>query len=335
MPRIIRLATPADAAQCANIYAPHVRDSAVSFEVDVPTAAEFESRITRTLERLPWLVCAEGDVVLGYAYAAPHQERAAFQWSVNVSVYVREGHGRLGVGRALYTSLFACLRAMGYYNAYAAIALPNPASVAPARGDGLPAHRHVPRRRPQARLVKGHDGTPSAGGASRSSRRNASPFRAPQTSPGMFIESRCENSEARFYSHSTVGIHGTRHLNSGLFTGEIRCSLPTFNQHLPWDSHLPTRAPSPDAPFNRLRAEARRWGRSPNFHLRASGPRLGAMATVSHLHLQYVCCPGALSAVLLHLQPRADGAAMFVPRIFCLSSWVMPSMFSMPAAVFG
>ena len=67
--------------------------------------------------------------VLGYAYAAPHQERAAFQWSVNVSVYVHEDHGRLGIGRALYTSLLACLRALGYFNAYAAIALPNPASV--------------------------------------------------------------------------------------------------------------------------------------------------------------------------------------------------------------
>ena len=140
MPRIIRLATPADAAQCAEIYAPHVRDSAVSFEVDVPTDAEFETRITRTLERLPWLVCAEGDVVLGYAYAAPHQERAAFQWSVNVSVYVREGQGRLGAGRALYTSLFACLQAMGYYNAYAAIALPNPASVGLHEAMGF---RHV------------------------------------------------------------------------------------------------------------------------------------------------------------------------------------------------
>ena len=129
MPRIIRIATPKDAAQCANIYASHVRDSAVSFEVDVPTAEEFQARIARTLERLPWLVCAEGDAVLGYAYAAPHQERAAFQWSVNVSVYVLDGHGREGIGRALYTSLFACLRAMGYYNAYAAIALPNQASV--------------------------------------------------------------------------------------------------------------------------------------------------------------------------------------------------------------
>ena len=165
MPRIIRLATPADAAQCATIYAPHVRDSAVSFEVDVPTAAEFEARITRTLERLPWLVCAEGDRVLGYAYAAPHQERAAFQWSVNVSVYVHEDHSRLGIGRALYTSLLACLRALGYFNAYAAIALPNPASV------GL--HEAVGFRHIGTFADVGHKhggGTPSAGGGSRSSR---------------------------------------------------------------------------------------------------------------------------------------------------------------------
>lgn len=129
MKRSIRLATPPDAAQCAAIYAPHVRDSAVSFEYDVPTAEDIDARIRLTLERLPWLVCASGDEVLGYAYAAPHQERAAFRWSVNVSVYVRDGHQRQGVGKALYTSLFACLRVLGYHNAYAAIALPNDASI--------------------------------------------------------------------------------------------------------------------------------------------------------------------------------------------------------------
>ena len=129
MERTIRLATTADAAQCAAIYAPHVRDSAVSFEYDVPDAEEIEARIRRTLERLPWLVCAAGGEVLGYAYAAPHRQRAGFQWSVEVSVYVKDGSHRQGTGRALYTSLFACLRALGYYKAYAVIALPNPASI--------------------------------------------------------------------------------------------------------------------------------------------------------------------------------------------------------------
>jgi phosphinothricin acetyltransferase len=67
--------------------------------------------------------------VLGYAYAGAHGSRAAYQWSVDVSVYVREGARRTGVGRALYASLFAVLDLQGFYNAYAGATLPNPASV--------------------------------------------------------------------------------------------------------------------------------------------------------------------------------------------------------------
>ena len=129
MERRIRLANPADAAQCAAIYAPHVRDSAVSFEADPPSADEVAQRIETTLQRFPWLVCVDGNEVIGYAYAGAHRQRAAFQWSVEVSVYVKDGRHRQGVGKALYTSLFACLRVLGYYNAYAVIALPNDASV--------------------------------------------------------------------------------------------------------------------------------------------------------------------------------------------------------------
>ncbi len=129
MERTIRLAIPADAEQCADIYAPHVRRSAVSFELDVPSAEEIAGRIETTLQRFPWLVCVNGDDVLGYAYAGPHRQRAAFQWSVEVSVYVKDGCQRQGVGRALYISLVACLRALGYFKAYAVIALPNDASV--------------------------------------------------------------------------------------------------------------------------------------------------------------------------------------------------------------
>ena len=129
MKRVIRIATTSDAAQCAAIYAPHVRESPVSFETDAPSADEVAERIGRALERFPWLVCVAGDEVLGYAYAGPHRQRAAFQWSVEVSVYVKDGRQREGIGRALYTSLFACLRTLGYYKAYAVIALPNDASV--------------------------------------------------------------------------------------------------------------------------------------------------------------------------------------------------------------
>jgi phosphinothricin acetyltransferase len=67
--------------------------------------------------------------MLGYVYASPHRARAAYCWSVDVSVYTSSKYRRQGVGRALYTSLFACLRLQGLYNAYAGITLPNPGSV--------------------------------------------------------------------------------------------------------------------------------------------------------------------------------------------------------------
>lgn len=125
----IRLATGGDAGQIAEIYAPIVRDTIISFEVEPPTADEMRRRIENTLERLPWLVCERRGRVAGYAYAGEHSPRAAYRWSVDVSAYVHEGERRTGVGRALYRSLFAVLTLQGFYNAYAGITLPNPASV--------------------------------------------------------------------------------------------------------------------------------------------------------------------------------------------------------------
>ena len=68
----IRLATEADAAQMLAIYAPSVRESPISFEVQLPSEAEFQARVTATLASLPWLVCEADGAVAGYAYAAPH-----------------------------------------------------------------------------------------------------------------------------------------------------------------------------------------------------------------------------------------------------------------------
>ncbi len=128
-PSSIRLATARDAGPVAAIYAPNVTETVISFESEPPDEDETRRRIEATLERYPWLVCERRGRVLGYAYAGAHGFRAAYQWSVDVSVYVhREAH-RLGVGRALYTSLFAALDLQGFYNAYAGATLPNPASV--------------------------------------------------------------------------------------------------------------------------------------------------------------------------------------------------------------
>lgn len=127
---IIRLVSADnDAAQIQGIYAPFVRDTAVSFEVEPPSVEEMQQRIKNTLQRFPWLVCEHQGEVVGYVYATSHSDRVAYLWSVNVSVYIHQRCRRSGVGKALYSSLFEILRLQGFYNAYAGATLPNSASV--------------------------------------------------------------------------------------------------------------------------------------------------------------------------------------------------------------
>ncbi|WP_338729453.1 arsinothricin resistance N-acetyltransferase ArsN1 family B [Haladaptatus sp. DJG-WS-42] len=127
----IRLATPDDAPGIRAIYAPMVRETTVSFETEPPTEAELRDRIEETLPRRPWLVC-EGDdgSILGYAYAGAHNYREAYQWTVNVSVYIHEDVRGQGLGRRLYEALFAVLRLQGFVSAFAIITVPNEPSVA-------------------------------------------------------------------------------------------------------------------------------------------------------------------------------------------------------------
>ena len=125
----IRAARAEDAAQILEIYSPNVTDAFVSFELAPPALEEMRGRIAKTLASHPWLVHDEGGRILGYAYASRHRERAAYQWSADVSCYVRpEARGR-GIGKSLYVDLLRRLEEQGFRNAYAGIALPNEASV--------------------------------------------------------------------------------------------------------------------------------------------------------------------------------------------------------------
>lgn len=130
MPASVRTATTADAAQVAAIYEPSVVSAATSFEYDPPGPAEMAARIAATLRSHPWLVVERDGQLLGFARAGQFKERRAYQWSVEMSVYVRAEAHRGGVARALYTALFEALVAQGFYRAYAGVTLPNPASVA-------------------------------------------------------------------------------------------------------------------------------------------------------------------------------------------------------------
>jgi phosphinothricin acetyltransferase len=86
-------------------------------------------RIEQVECRYPWLVAEVDDEIVGYAYATVHNERWAYRWSTDTSVYVDGSLHRRGVGRALYGALLQLLVRQGLYVACAGITLPNPASV--------------------------------------------------------------------------------------------------------------------------------------------------------------------------------------------------------------
>lgn len=125
----IRYATATDATGIADIYAPYVRDTAISFELEPPDAKEMAKRIETVVARYPWLVAEADGRLLGYAYAGEHRNRAAYRWDVDVGIYLAADAHRQGLGRRLYARLFHILRALGLVNAYAGITLPNAGSV--------------------------------------------------------------------------------------------------------------------------------------------------------------------------------------------------------------
>lgn len=126
---IIRNASPADAPQLLHIYAPYVESTSITFEYEVPSAETFAERIRHTLEKYPYLAAEEDGVLLGYSYASTFKARAAYAWSVETSIYIRDDLGRKGIGTALYRALEKLLTRQNVCNLCACIAYPNPASI--------------------------------------------------------------------------------------------------------------------------------------------------------------------------------------------------------------
>jgi L-amino acid N-acyltransferase YncA len=136
----IRIAAEGDCQQIAEIYAPIVAHTHISFELVPPTAGEIAKRMAAVLENHVWLVAEEAGRVDGYAYAGAHRDRAAYGWSTDTTVYIRDGARAKGIGRSLYSSLLRILAAQNYRRAFAGIALPNPGSIALHEAVGF---RHI------------------------------------------------------------------------------------------------------------------------------------------------------------------------------------------------
>ena len=120
----IRKAEISDAEKLLKIYAPYIQKTAITFEYEIPTLEEFRNRIKKILEKFPYICAVQGDSIKAYAYASSFKERAAYQWSVEVSIYVAEDSQRKGLGRLLYTELEKELKKSGIVNIYACVAVP-------------------------------------------------------------------------------------------------------------------------------------------------------------------------------------------------------------------
>ena len=122
----IRRATPADAEALLGIYAPYVEHTVITFEYLVPTLEEFRERIQHTLEKYPYILAEQEETgeILGYAYTGPFKERAAYDWGVETTVYVKQDCKRGGIGKKLYTALEKVSAAQHILNMNACIGYP-------------------------------------------------------------------------------------------------------------------------------------------------------------------------------------------------------------------
>jgi len=120
----IRCASGDDTDALLDIYAPYVEKTAITFEYSVPSHAEFAQRISHVLQRYPYLVALSGGEIVAYAYVSPFKERAAYDWAVETSIYVKQDHKRMGIGSRMYRALEDILKIQGILNMNACIAYP-------------------------------------------------------------------------------------------------------------------------------------------------------------------------------------------------------------------
>jgi L-amino acid N-acyltransferase YncA len=125
----IRPVEPGDYRAITDIYNHYIQHTVISFEEELLTLAGIEQRVVVCTENYPWLVCADGDKVVGYAYANRWQVRCAYRQCVETTIYLEHGLTGKGFGTALYAALLVRLARQGLHTAIAGIALPNEPSI--------------------------------------------------------------------------------------------------------------------------------------------------------------------------------------------------------------
>ena len=125
----IRNVQPDDAAQIVEIYNYYIKNTHQTFETEPLSAEEMRERISEISENYPYLVAEEGGEIYGYAYATQFKMRQAYEFSAEVSIYVKADAKQKGIGTLIYDRLFEDLKETDIHAIIAGISLPNDGSV--------------------------------------------------------------------------------------------------------------------------------------------------------------------------------------------------------------
>lgn len=117
-----RLATTDDAAELLKVYEPYVKNTAITYEYEVPSVEEFASRISDVLTKFPYIVVLVDDKISGYAYAHAFHPRAAYSWCAELSIYLSNDCHGMGIGRELYGIMENILKKQNILNLYSCVA---------------------------------------------------------------------------------------------------------------------------------------------------------------------------------------------------------------------
>lgn len=124
-----RLANISDAEEILKIYSPYITDTVITFEYDIPTIGDFKGRIESISGGYPYIVCTYNNKIIGYAYAHKYAERDAYQWDVELSIYLDMNYKGLGIGKILYNKVIDILKLQNVQNVYACITSANEKSI--------------------------------------------------------------------------------------------------------------------------------------------------------------------------------------------------------------
>lgn len=125
---MIRKITLADVEAITEIYNGYVRESDATFETVPLNVTEMKSRVEDISNDFPYFVDMEGDELAGYCYAHPWKARAAYQYTLETTVYLSPNYFRRGIGRKLMETLIEECRSRGFHSLIACITSGNEAS---------------------------------------------------------------------------------------------------------------------------------------------------------------------------------------------------------------